>query len=133
MRLWEALVSEVKDAFSFTGRMSRLPYIIRNGTLNLLLWVTFTAFVATSSQGLGSIALAVILFIFFSLLIMQLGYQVKRLHDMNLSGKHLLWVYIVLVVASLNPVSDLIAGLSFFVIMSFIKGTEGENRFDKKN
>lgn len=57
-------------------------------------------------------------------LIPGIAVAVRRLHDRDLSG----WWYLGFIVASMIPLVGIVASIAFIVVM-FLPGTEGPNRF----
>lgn len=120
--------------FSFKGRISRLNYWL----YNILLFVLFIAIGIVASvvipgtvapqEGMGTAKQAVHaapnpigLILMLALIVVEvwasLAIQVKRWHDLDKSGW---WA-----LTSLIPYVNFVV----FIILGFVKGTEGENRF----
>jgi uncharacterized membrane protein YhaH (DUF805 family) len=89
--------------FSFRGRLGRLGFLLRGMTLGIttgvLLVVGFTLFLHGALWWLGLLIAIVAL---ATLLVGYASLVVRRLHDMNFSGYHAIWVVLVEIFGVLN-------------------------------
>ena len=130
--------------FSFTGRLGRLGFILRGMALGIVAGTLFAVGASLFLQGklwwlgllIGTVAVAVLIVGYTSLV-------VRRLHDMNFSGYHAIWVAPVQLLGVLVPAALTSAGIdtsryddAIFTLVAVIgaclllwPGTKGENRF----
>jgi uncharacterized membrane protein YhaH (DUF805 family) len=131
--------------FDFSGRMGRLAYFGWSVLFTAIL--TFLEYVGDYLHSFGHahgseivIILALILFLLSTVLALWAGASVavKRLHDMNLPGYHMIWImglYVgwpILVMVSLPIVAivDKLLLLIPLVVLLFVPGTKGSNKYD---
>jgi len=135
----EWMILPYKRYFDFSGRSRRLEYwmfvlfsiivasvlfaLILAGGLNLAAFSDPQAM--DTSFGplfwLGSLLLSLF---WLGSLIPAIAVVVRRLHDRDMSG----WWYLGIIVASMIPIINFIAGIAFLVLM-LLPGTPGPNRF----
>jgi uncharacterized membrane protein YhaH (DUF805 family) len=142
--------TELRDLFfSLRGRLGRLGFLLRGMALGIttgvLFVVGFTLFLHGALWWLG---LLIAIIAVATLLVCYASLVVRRLHDMNFSGYHAIWVvpveiFGVLVPAALtsegvdtsrfdDAVFTLIAVIGAFLLLW--PGTKRENRFgDRPN
>jgi uncharacterized membrane protein YhaH (DUF805 family) len=135
--------------FSFAGRLGRLGFLFRGMALGIttsvLLVVGFTLFVHGALWWLGLLILIIAL---AALLVGYASLLARRLHDMNFSGYHAIWVVPVEILGVLVPAAMTSEGVdtsrfddALFTVIAVIgaflllwPGTKGENRFgDRPN
>ena len=130
---------------SFTGRLNRQPYLLRNISIILAnLVISFFFLICLSILGIGlflnldpisiftaifSTALGITMFIIFITLsliltISQISLSIRRLHDLNYSGWWLLAIYVI----SMIPIIQFL-GLIAMILLFCIKGTTGTNKY----
>lgn len=121
-------IQELK-VFSLEGRIGRLRYLAYGIGVGLLCLVPGTLgaiLLATHHLIAGSVLL---LLIYLFMVIMNVVFAIRRLHDMNASGW---WALILLaqfiLSLVLRPVGILI-GLVFFLVLLIVPGTADENRY----
>lgn len=122
--------------FSFRGRLGRLAYL-GYGLLALLVCGIIVAIGAGFGAN-GALAPAVV-FIGVGCVLMfwsSLAMTIKRLHDMDLSGRHLWWIYGINAVAGamqdISPAWNAVIGaLNFGVAIWLLvtRGTNGDNHY----
>ena len=135
--------------FSFAGRLGRLGFLFRGMALGItagvLLVVGFTLFLRDALWWLG---LLIAMIALAALLVGYTSLVVRRLHDMNFSGYHAIWVAPVQLFGVLVPAALTSEGVdtsrfdeAVFTLVAVISaalllwpGTKGENRFgDRPN
>ena len=111
---------------SYTGRATRGDWWGINLIVGLLssivIGILFGFFVSLEMAGLGFSILVAGSVIGFVLL---LPVQVRRLHDLNLSG----FFVILIVVLSYIPVINIINSIAWAIILGFLPGTVGRNNY----
>ncbi len=131
--------------FNFSGRMGRLVYfgwsVLATGILTILTFMgEYLYFFGHTHGSEILIILALILFLLSTVLALWAGASVavKRLHDMNLPGYHIIWImglylaWPILVMVSLPDVAivDKILLLIPLLVLLFVPGTKGSNKYD---
>ncbi|MBB3461477.1 DUF805 domain-containing protein [Rhizobium sp. BK377] len=122
-------VSRQKYA-TFSGRASRSEC----WWFQLFYWLVLLAIFIISilapsgSRDAPAVTVAIITIVggifILAMFLPQVGLQVRRFHDRNISG----WWYLALFIAGFVPYLNVISGLTIFVI-SVLRGTDGPNRF----
>jgi len=110
----------------FEGRTNRKEYITF-ASLYLLVIIAsryFATTIATSVEQYNSLLLIHGIFLLF-LFIINSAITCRRLHDLNLSG----WWQIIFIIASIF-ISKIISVI-VFIILLFLKGTSGTNKYGK--
>jgi uncharacterized membrane protein YhaH (DUF805 family) len=133
--------------FSFAGRLGRLGFLLRGMALGIttgvLLAVGFTLFLYGALWWLG---LPIAVIAFAALVVGYASLVVRRLHDMNFSGYHAIWVVSVQLVcmlvlpvligadvdisgiSAIDPAFNLVTvAIGTWLLLS--SGTKEENRF----
>ena len=113
MNFVEAVTTCFKKYVVFDGRASRAEFWFFQLFLLILFTVVFTL-CAFLSETLANILLTVV---YLAILLPTLTVYVRRLHDIDKTGK---WVLLALIPAF---------GSLALMIMALFKGTEGPNRF----
>jgi uncharacterized membrane protein YhaH (DUF805 family) len=126
------------DYFAFDGRLARIPFVKRYFYLNIGFTILFVSSIPLFSNGsavlwwLGILELVIVTGIFS---IGTVSVIVRRLHDLDLSGLHALWVGAALIGAIvLSYQSDFLLFLcllpfAIWLWLLFCPGTEASNRF----
>jgi uncharacterized membrane protein YhaH (DUF805 family) len=125
--------------FSFNGRLGRLAFfgyvVLMYVIFGLIATVGF-GIIGSGNNALGGLMVGLG---FIAFLWMDLAVVVKRLHDLNLPGVHLLWIsapsVVATCVASSNGSLAAICWVAHFLIglwMTFAPGTLGPNRFGER-
>ncbi len=135
----EWMILPYKRYFDFSGRSRRLEYwmfvlfsLIVASVLFALIMAGGLNFAALSNPEaldmsfgplfwLGGLLLSLF---WLGSLIPGIAVVVRRLHDRDMSG----WWYLGIIVASMIPIINFIAGIAFLVLM-LLPGTPGSNRF----
>ncbi len=135
----EWMILPYKRYFDFSGRSRRLEYwmfvlfsiivaavlfaLIMAGGLNLAAFSDPQAMDMSFGPlfWLGCLLLSLF---WLGSLIPGIAVVVRRLHDRDMSG----WWYLGIIVASMIPIINFIAGIAFLVLM-LLPGTPGPNRF----
>lgn len=127
--------------FGFQGRIARLPYF-GYALLAVLIWGILGGaggVILAEQRDNGSVIVGAILLIaaLGGLIWTGIALAVKRLHDMNMSGLHVLWIWGVNILASAlanaAPALAIICTVASFLIglwLLFSPGTVGPNRYD---
>lgn len=139
------VMSFVQKVFGLQGRLNRASYIGHTILCGISFWVGVGILIGTGLAGKGSsgpIMIAAFLAIPLVVAVIWAGFAlgVKRLHDMDLSGSHMIWIYIPSSFTGLlgTPAPDwlnAIAVIAWLVSMGLtlwlwcIPGTNGPNRF----
>lgn len=128
--------------FGFRGRLGRLAYfgyLFLAGVMALVLAGTGMALLSPR-EGTGLIGIALIAAGFLGYVWVTVAVQVKRLHDLDMAGTHLIWVLAVSAGAgaftSANQTLAILFGLGTLMIslwLLFAPGTSGANRFGATN
>ena len=109
--------------FSTNGRLNRKEYLVRSlwVAITFLILNTVVYFIAETTKGESMMIFVSILSIIFSIIntIASISLSIRRAHDLDKSGKYLLWQLIPLV------------NLYICFVLIFKKGTDGSNRFGK--
>ena len=110
---------EATGLFSFKGRINRQRYLLNNLIPIIIMIVGVVFFVAISRKGSESNPEGVAALVAISMITIWISFaiQVKRWHDLNWSGW---WVLIGFI-----PYVNIIV----LIILGFVRGTEGSNRF----
>jgi uncharacterized membrane protein YhaH (DUF805 family) len=98
---------------SYKGRIDRLTYWISQVMFYVLLYLLVTFMPADTGNDLNLSLLILIMPLWFSFVI-----TIKRLHDMNCSG----WWILINFIPYIGPIIMLI-------VLGFVPGTKGSNRF----
>jgi len=98
--------------FSYDGRVDRITYWISQVVFYVLLFV-FLLFMPDSGNDFNLSLLLLIIPFWFSFVI-----TIKRLHDIDCSG----WWVLINFIPYLGPII-------MFIVLGFISGTDGSNRF----
>jgi uncharacterized membrane protein YhaH (DUF805 family) len=130
--------------FSFAGRLGRLGFLLRSMALGItaavLLIVGFTLFVHSALWWLGIIIAVIAL---AALVVGNASLIVRRLHDVNFSGWHAIWIVPIVVLGTFVPAVLAGEGIDtsgfddkIFTVVAVIgatlllwPGSKGENRF----
>ncbi|MBV1918975.1 MAG: DUF805 domain-containing protein [Sphingomonadaceae bacterium] len=130
-----------KRYFDFKGRSRRKEYW-SFALLNVIIIVLLMAILFGTGASMGALSdmeggdpsafasifaggFGIVIGLYWlGILIPSISVVVRRLHDRDMSG----WWYLGLVVGSLIPIVNFIAGIAFLVLM-FLPGTPGPNRF----
>ncbi len=114
--------------FSLEGRIGRLRYLaygIGVALICIIPAILGWTLLAAHQVALGWVVLGVV---YLFIVVMDVAFTIRRLHDMNASGWWALILLVQFVVSLiLTPISSLI-GLIFSLVLLFTPGT-GENRF----
>ena len=105
--------------FHFSGRMSRLEWWGRSMIMYLLV-ILCVAVVAAAAAALDGGNRAVI-----ALIVSGISLDVRRLHDMDLSG----WWVLLLRVCSIIPYVGFAVWIGSVIWFGAVPGTKGQNRF----
>lgn len=127
--------------FSFTGRLSRLPFF-GLGILNMIVVIAVTAAGAAlalsqhqdpASQVFGIVLIAAVWIAGFWA---GLAVTIKRLHDMGLVGTHAIWIYLLGglgggLVRDAPAAATVVYVIAFgvWLWLVFQPGTDGPNRY----
>jgi uncharacterized membrane protein YhaH (DUF805 family) len=123
---------------SFHGRVARLPFFIRALYLNIAAAVITFASIPLFMNGGRVLWWAGLVVLLASLLLLFAGTVsliVRRLHDLNLSGYHVIWAGAAeacWVVLTYGPPKGILYGLPVGAIsfwLTFWPGTKSANRF----
>jgi uncharacterized membrane protein YhaH (DUF805 family) len=139
-----AFANIMNKCFSFQGRVGRLAYLgyglLSGAVCGLVMGMCF--FTAYSAHHSGNTGLRIpfiviggvaIIILLWSLLALE----VKRLHDMNISGFWILGLF--LIGSVLGAIKHLVPGIQYveialnittFIVFYFVPGTAGPNRFE---
>lgn len=125
--------------FGLQGRLGRTAYIGYGLLTCVVMGVVVGALVATgvsalqpgkgggTGPALGALVAAVPLLLAGFWVSIALG--VKRLHDMDMSGAHMIWIIISSGVAGAIPFIGLLFSLGLMLWFWCVPGTDGANRF----
>lgn len=129
----------IERYFSFHGRLARLPFFIRGVYLSIAMTVVMIASIplfANGSRVLWWAGLAVLIGGIGAIAASEVSLTVRRLHDLGLSGYHVIWVAAADVAGSILSYSDndtaLYVALPLLAIglwLLFWPGQAGTNRF----
>lgn len=125
--------------FHFSGRMSRLEWWGRSMLMYLLIILGLAVIAAAAAaldggnrgmagNGLkAAIIIGVILGVaaVIALIVAGISLDVRRLHDMDLSG----WWVLLLRLGSIIPYAGFVVWLGSAIWLGFAPGTQGQNRF----
>ena len=125
--------------FHFSGRMSRLEWWGRSMLMYLLIILGLAVIAAAAAaldggnrgmEGNGlkaAIIIGVILGVaaVIALIVAGISLDVRRLHDMDLSG----WWVLLLRLGSIIPYAGFVVWLGSAIWLGFAPGTQGQNRF----
>jgi uncharacterized membrane protein YhaH (DUF805 family) len=125
--------------FSFNGRLNRLPFFGYSVLAVVALFVVIGLGVTLcfSKEVTGVILGSVVMLAGFPVAVWSVyALLVKRLHDLDMSGLHAIWFYLLGIAPSAfateAPVLAAICGLAqfgFSLYFLFAPGTVGQNRF----
>ena len=124
--------------FSFQGRLARSPFLIRSIYLSIAGWLVFMLSIPLFSTGTHAGYWSGLLILGAWLAVLCVGtfsLFVRRLHDLGLSGYHVVWVavaQIVFAVLSYGPPKALLIGLPLAIVgfwLLFWPGKKETNRF----
>ena len=136
----DGALSFFETLFGLQGRLSRAAYI-GYGLLNcvvmgIVIGVLFAVGASALQPGkgggaagpaLGALAAAVPLLL--ASLWVNIALGVKRLHDMDMSGAHMVWIVISSAVVGAIPFIGLLFSLGLLLWLWCTPGTDGANRF----
>jgi uncharacterized membrane protein YhaH (DUF805 family) len=132
-------MSELVERYlSFRGRLARLPFFVRELSLNITAAVISFASIPLFANGSRVLWWAGLLVLLASLALLAVGtisLIVRRLHDLNLSGYHAIWfaaVEVCWVAVTYGPPEAILLGLPLGAIYFWLAlwpGTRGVNRF----
>jgi len=119
---------DIKEAFSFKGRISRMNYLGYQffvGIPIVFLQILYDAFFT------GKILLSLILLIFHvPLSIILICKSIQRLHDINISGAVILVPFAIYFLHVITPNYNFLPFLMVFQIFLLLKkGTEDSNKY----
>ncbi|HEY0635957.1 MAG TPA: DUF805 domain-containing protein [Gammaproteobacteria bacterium] len=115
--------------FSFSGRLGRLRYLAYAVSMFLLAWLVVTLLSAVvagigaasgDGQLSGVVVIGLLVIVYGVMLVLSLMLAVQRIHDFNASG----WLALLLLVPYVN--------ILFGLVLWFVPGTDGENRYGLK-
>ncbi len=114
--------------FSFSGRLGRMRYLAYAFSMFLLAWLGLMLLsgaivgigAVSGGESLGVVALGLMVVFYGVLLLLSLMLAVQRIHDFNATG----WLALLLLVPYVN--------LLFGLVLWFVPGTAGENRYGLK-
>jgi uncharacterized membrane protein YhaH (DUF805 family) len=126
---------------SVSGRLSRLPYFgysVLLIVITLVLSMIAIFALESDSGGLSAIGIVIAVVAGLGMLWGSIAIAVKRLHDLNMSGWHYVWM--VLVPAIFNGIGTAnhstgiqtggsLISLAIWAFLLFAPGTPGPNRF----
>jgi uncharacterized membrane protein YhaH (DUF805 family) len=124
--------------FSFDGRLARLPLLIRILYLSIASWLVFLPSVPLFSSGTRAGYWSGLLFVAAWVILLCVGTVslfVRRLHDLGLSGYHVVWVVAVQIcstVLSNGPPKVVLMGLPLALVGLWLMlwpGNKKANRF----
>ena len=114
---------------SFSGRASRGDYWVFGLIIALVVGLIVVALMFLQPDMFsdhvmgGHVGMQVMLSFVF--LILALPITIRRFHDLEISGWWVLWFYLL----GLIPIVGWISGVIQFILLGFVKGTSGDNRF----
>ncbi|RKD22436.1 Uncharacterized membrane protein YhaH, DUF805 family [Caminicella sporogenes DSM 14501] len=119
---------DIKEAFSFKGRISRMNYFwyqLFVGIPIIFLQILYNVFLA------DKILLALIVLVLHTpLSIILICKSIQRLHDINISGKVILVPFVIVFLHVITPNYNFLPFLMVFqVSLLLIRGTEGSNKY----
>ena len=113
--------------FSISGRMGRLRYLAYLTALILIVWLggsvlmaMLLGIVAAMGSDASTMAIPLIILIYGAMLIGSFMLAIQRVHDFDTTG----WITLLFLVPVVNMI--------FSLILLFMPGSDGENRFGKK-
>jgi len=133
----------LRTIFSFQGRVARLPYLGYSLLVGLLacliiVIVSIIAAITSSHDPLGPLVMLIVVGLMVGVMTIWAGFAliIKRLHDLGLSGLHL--IVIVLMGLSATALQDVaptisillsVVTLGVHLFLIFAPGQPGQNRF----
>lgn len=119
---WGAFAHGVKHYADFSGRANRTEWWGYTVVYMLIMFLCAIVAAVVGAAAESEAALYGALFLFLApLIIPTWAVQFRRMHDLGASG---LWLLL-----SLVPVVGGLCSLVLFIVMGFVGGTPGENRF----
>lgn len=122
--------------FSTKGRLSRLPYFGYSLLVGVFSATAFGAiFFLNSQHTSGGAAAASVVFIaaVFTFIWCRIALVVKRLHDLDMAGAHMIWISAidlgVFLTVGTPHILLWLAAASIGLWVLFAPGTPGDNRF----
>jgi uncharacterized membrane protein YhaH (DUF805 family) len=113
-------MTTTQTLFSFKGRVARLPYFL-HGLLNMLAVGALSLLTIPMFQaGGGGVAIGILLGValFAEVIWVGLALQVKRLHDLGMSGLHMIWI--VLLSSAAGAVGNTAPTLAILIYLAYI-------------
>ncbi len=102
--------------FELNSRIGRLRYLAYSMGLLLLALVGFMLCAAVYKVS-GALSIALVAVVYIGMLVLSVGFAVRRLHDLDKSG----WWWLLMLIPLVN--------LGMIIYLLFFAGTSGENRF----
>lgn len=119
--------------FGSQGRMGRLAFL-----LNTAILMVFASIFWLAVAGLpkGNLVLALILFSVIAVIWTAMALQVKRLHDMNMSGWYVLWIWsLATAIGEVDGPAHTVSCAFYFLVLAWLgsmPGSAGPNRFGER-